>query len=103
MRSNRKPYVVALERVGASTIMAAIRPTARARAIEAATEVVGTIQRNGIRVLHRHSTNNFGMPLAANHGPKRSNSDRLAGSCLTTSLCGKHLPEILNECNRLIT
>src|ERR1019366_244882 len=81
MRSNRKPYVVALERVGASTIMAAIRPTARARAIEAATEVVGTIQRNGIRVLHRHSTNNFGMPLAANHGPKRSNSDRLAFAC----------------------
>ena len=28
----------------------------------------------------------FGMHLAADYGPKRSNSDRLAGSCLTTSL-----------------
>jgi hypothetical protein len=30
----------------------------------------------------------FGVHLAADYGPKRSNSDRLAGSCLTTSHWG---------------
>src|SRR5271169_143097 len=38
-----------------------------------------------------------GVHLAADYGPKRSNSDRFAGGASQLSRRGKQLPEILNE------
>ena len=42
---------------------------------------------SSLRTMRSAKKPQFGVHLAADYGPKRSNSARLAGSCLKTSLC----------------
>ena len=39
---------------------------------------------SSLRTMRSAKKPQFGVHLAADYGPERSNSDRLAGSCLTT-------------------
>jgi len=43
---------------------------------------------SSLRTMRSAKKPQFGVYLAANYGPKRSNSSRLAGSCLTISHLG---------------
>jgi hypothetical protein len=49
-------------------------------------------ERASLRTMASAKKPQFGVHLAADYGPKRSNSNRLAGSCLTSFLAQKSLP-----------
>src|SRR6266478_9904868 len=50
---------------------------------------------SSLRTMRSTKKRQFGVHLAADYGPKRSNSDRLAGSCLTTLPSGSFLPSLV--------
>ena len=52
---------------------------------------------SSLRTMRSAKKPQFGVHLAADYGPKRSNSDRLAGVCLTTFLGADIVMESLHS------